>query len=87
MKVYVVSYYVEPGEAGVNSIWKNKKDAEKRFEACVRDAWAVNIDLKDITPADLRAKVKKALKEGFHEYPGDGCGPNPWYGLTEETLL
>ncbi len=76
MKVYVVTYYVEEGEAGINSVWKNKKDAQRRFEACVR----YTFEGDDVEPSVIRAAVKKALKTGRHDYSGSGCGhDNPWY--------
>ncbi len=78
MKLYVISYYVEPGEAGVTGIYRKEATAKKVFEMLCRDVWCCDADL---TKKDLDAKVKAALKDRFFEYPGDGCGPNPWYDL------
>lgn len=86
MKVYVISYYVEPGEAGVTGVFRGKKKAEKHFSALLRDAWSVEVDQGSRCKAEIKEMVKAALKDGFFDYPGDGCGPRPWYALNEEEV-
>jgi len=82
MKVYIITYYVGEGSAGVNSVWKSKTDAETRFECCIRDTF----DCLDEPERVVKSAVKKALKSGRHDYVGDGCGDNPWYELSEEEV-
>ena len=86
MKIYIIHYYVEPGEAGINSVHSTKEKAEKLLIALLEDAFAVELEQGDLTKADLKKKINAAVKDGFFEYPGDGCGPNPWYEITEEEV-
>lgn len=83
MKVHVITYFYEDGEAGVTAIYKDKKKAENHFSRLVRGTWE-GCDEK--TETEIKAIVKKALKAGFHEYPGSGCGAQPWYSLDVEEV-
>ena len=82
MKVHVITYFTGEGRAGVSAIFKSKKKAEKHFTCCVEETF----DGSDESEAVIDAAVKKALKDGFFEYSGDGSGDNPWYDLSEEEV-
>jgi hypothetical protein len=83
VKVYITHYFVEDGEAGINGVFLKKADAEKRLKLLIEGTY--NPD-EPPTKKELAADIKKALKDGFFEYSGSGCGPNPWYALTEEEV-
>jgi len=82
MKVYIITYYVGEGSAGVNSVWKSKTDAETRFECCIRDTFDDSGEPERV----VKSAVEEALKTGHHDHTGDGSDDNAWYELSEEEV-
>jgi hypothetical protein len=83
LKVHIITYFVEDGEAGINSVFRDKRRAKTHFAAIVRETFEGD---DDVTKKEIDAAVKTALKEGYHEYTGSGCGARPWYKLTTEDV-
>jgi hypothetical protein len=83
MKVHVISYFIEDGNAGITAIYKSKKKAIKHYTNCVLDTLDPD---NNLTKREKDAIVAKAIKEGRHEYMGSGQGEMPWYELSEETV-
>jgi hypothetical protein len=82
MRVHVITYFCEDGEAGVTAIYRSRRKAESHFKQLVRGCWEGD----DKSKKEIEAEVKKAIKAGFYEYPGSGCGPQPWYDLAVEEV-
>jgi hypothetical protein len=82
MKVYVIHYFVEDGEAGISAIFADRAKAKEHFAACVRGTF----EGSDETPEEVDAAVAKALEKKFHDYPGSGSGARPWYELSVSVV-